>query len=183
MFSLLPRDGAANPPPSGVRTYLPAAIALVSADPAGPDSATVAAGPFHRPLSHHLLEDAGFMPVPGVRIKAIGLPPPSASRWRFVPNPPRERPNAWSPFPGSVLMGPNAGPIHVMDSPPHPSIHQHPVALQPGAVPTVSTCAISRTGWLWYSMDHIAPPCPTLPTSYWLIPLTLTQLVGFANAD
>src|SRR5690242_2133848 len=33
---------------------------------------------------------------PAVTSAASGRPPPSQTRWTFVPNPPRERPRAWS---------------------------------------------------------------------------------------
>src|SRR5437764_7888875 len=58
---------------------------------------------------------------PGVRTAASGRPVPSLTKWIFVPNPPRERPRAWSAGspagrfffrrPGRRAGGPDGGAV------------------------------------------------------------------------
>ena len=120
-FIGFPWDGVANSPPSEVGPYPAVAVPFVAADPLGLDAGTATPGAAHRSLSHQLYEHAGLVLLTWGQHECHRLacdPRPSDELWfRTLPGvgPAPDRP---PPFcPGSVLMRPHAGAVHVMDFP------------------------------------------------------------------
>ena len=114
-------DGVTNSPPSEIGPNPAAAVPFVAADPLRLDAGTATPGASHLPLSHQLLEHAGLVPpTPGSARRPPACPAPRLSDGLWSRTLPGSGPAPGRPplfCPGSVLMCPHAGAVHIMDLP------------------------------------------------------------------